>query len=45
MSIERKTHLDMRALTVLLACCVIWGVSQVAVKLTGSVAVRVSSRS
>ena len=34
MSVERKDHLDARAITVLLVCCVIWGVSQVAAKLT-----------
>ena len=34
MNVERKDHLDARALTVLLLCCVIWGVSQVAAKLT-----------
>jgi drug/metabolite transporter (DMT)-like permease len=34
MSIVRKDHLDARAIVVLLTCCVIWGVSQVAAKLT-----------
>ncbi len=34
MSIVRKDHLDARAFVVLLMCCVIWGVSQVAAKLT-----------
>ncbi len=33
-SVERKDHLDARALIVLLMCCAIWGVSQVAAKLT-----------
>ena len=34
MSIERKAHLDTRAVVVLLSCCAIWGISQVAAKLT-----------
>jgi drug/metabolite transporter (DMT)-like permease len=34
MSTVRKDHLDARAIVVLLTCCVIWGVSQVAAKLT-----------
>ncbi len=34
MNIERKTHLDTRAVVVLLSCCAIWGISQVAAKLT-----------
>ena len=34
MSIERKDHLDALAVTVLLTCCGIWGVAQVAAKLT-----------
>jgi drug/metabolite transporter (DMT)-like permease len=33
-SAERKAHLDARAVAVLLACCAIWGISQVAAKLT-----------
>ena len=34
MSTERKTHLDPLAVGVLLTCCAIWGVAQVAAKLT-----------
>ena len=34
MTTERKDHLDALAVTVLLACCCIWGVAQVAAKLT-----------
>ena len=34
MSIERKAQLDTRAVAVLLSCCAIWGISQVAAKLT-----------
>lgn len=34
MSTERKTHLDPLAVGVLLSCCAIWGVAQVAAKLT-----------
>lgn len=34
MSDERKSHLDTRAVVVLLTCCAIWGISQVAAKLT-----------
>jgi drug/metabolite transporter (DMT)-like permease len=31
---ERKTHLDMLAVACLLLCCVLWGLNQVATKLT-----------
>lgn len=34
MNTERKLHLDTRAVVVLLSCCAIWGISQVAAKLT-----------
>ncbi len=34
MGTERKDHLDGRAVAVLLVCCAIWGVSQVAAKVT-----------
>ena len=34
MSFERKTHLDAAAILTLVACCAIWGVSQVAAKVS-----------
>lgn len=34
MSSERRAQLDARAVVVLLSCCAIWGISQVAAKLT-----------
>ena len=34
MSMQRKTHLDSLAITLLLACCVFWGFQQVLVKAT-----------
>ena len=34
MSQERKDHLDFRAVAVLLVCCGVWGLAQVAIKLT-----------
>ena len=34
MSAERKDHLDGLAVLILLTCCSIWGVAQVAAKLT-----------
>lgn len=33
MSSDRKTHLDTRAVVLLLACCAVWGLGQVATKL------------
>ncbi len=34
MNMERKTHLDAAAILTLVTCCAIWGVSQVAAKVT-----------
>ncbi len=34
MSDDRRTHLDARAIALLVACCAVWGLSQVAVKVT-----------
>ena len=34
MSLDRKTHLDAAAILTLVACCAIWGVSQVAAKVS-----------
>lgn len=34
MSIERKTHLDAAAIVTLVTCCAVWGVSQVAAKVS-----------
>ena len=31
---DRRDHLDARAVTILLACCLFWGVQQVLVKAT-----------
>jgi len=34
MSDDRRTHLDTRAVALLLGCCAVWGLGQVAIKLT-----------
>jgi len=34
MSDDRRAHLDARAVALLLACCALWGLAQVAIKLT-----------